>query len=688
MHDLSKLSKMAKKKQNEINLFARCEQFFQSKSNLILIISILLSLIISLLIFNKDVSNGGDDSGYIRNAYLFSHKMAFPSWHSSFYSMVLSLFISIFGLNIVALKCTSLIFSLGSLYFIQRFFIKYTNYSIAAFVVLSTSVSYLTCYYSSTTYTESFFILIQIIYIFYFLEFTHKYDDPKESFQKTWIHFLVLGIVVYLMFQTKSIALSIFIISIAYLLINKKFLNSIVFFLSAIFTHLIFSLYKKLSWDIKKVGFEDQLEAIMLKHPYKPQEGAEDLMGFVQRIWDNSELYLSKTFVKMLGFFPQDYRKSSAILTIVLYLIFAISGFIVIKKNKKLLYIILYLVGMIGSTFIFLQKIWDQERLIMIYFPFLLGIVAFFIFNLFDTQKMKKLQSIPLTFFALIFVLISVQSIKQVIKSNDLNKSNKEAFNSYTPDFQNYMLASKWAGENLPSNSKVLCRKPDMSWIASEGKDIFNGIFRLEYNNSDSTLVMFQQNKATHVIMGNLRGNPAKKTDKTINTVRNTLIYLTAARPACLTLLKEFGTDEKAYVFKIDLKEKVTVEEYYKNLDAALIVNPKNAKICDEKGGYLLSQNKPQEALKYYDFALIYTNDAVLFFNRGLCYFQLKKYSDALKDFKKACELKKDFNQSWYNLSLCYLMMKDYTNAKIALVKAKDTGFKDYAQLETQLSGI
>jgi hypothetical protein len=491
------------------------------------------------------------------------------------------------------------------------------------------------------------------------------------------------------MFQTKSISLSICVISIAYLLINKKHLNSIIYFLSFAFTHLFFSLYKRIFWDIKKVGFEDQLEAILLKQPYDPDKGPENFMGFIQRIWDNSELYLSKTFVKMLGIFPPEYRKINAAITIILLLIFAVSAFFIIRKNKKHLFITLYLVGMIGTTFVSLQKMWDQDRLIMIYFPFLIGVVAFFLYNLFDNKGLKKLQFVPLTIFAIIFISISVQSIKQITKKNATNNTNTEAFNSYTPDWQNYMLVCKWAGDNLPKDAIVLCRKPDMAWIASEGKDIFKGVFRLESENSDSTLAMFKRLKATHVIMGNLRTNPEKKTDRTINTIRNTLMYLTAIKPGCLKTLKEFGTDEQAYVFEINLNDKIKAEEYYKNLDAALIVNPKNAKICDEKGKYLLAQKKQVEAIKYYDFGITYSKkEPVLFFNRGLCYYQLGKFAEASTDFKKACELKPDFNQSWFNLSICYLMLKDYSNSKIALAKAKETGYKDYIQLENQLSRL
>ncbi|HPS13769.1 MAG TPA: hypothetical protein PLB87_10865, partial [Prolixibacteraceae bacterium] len=60
-------------------------------------------------------------------------------------------------------------------------------------------------------------------------------------------------------------------------------------------------------------------------------------------------------------------------------------------------------------------------------------------------------------------------------------------------------------------------------------------------------------------------------------------------------------------------------------------------------------------------------------------------YKEASADFKKACEMKANFNQSWYNLALCYLYVNDFTNSKVALSKAKETGFADYESLEREL---
>jgi hypothetical protein len=122
----------------------------------------------------------------------------------------------------------------------------------------------------------------------------------------------------------------------------------------------------------------------------------------------------------------------------------------------------------------------------MIYFPFLIGFVAFALYKILNQDKIKKFQFLFILFTGVILSLNIFQTSSQIVKKFEARKNNQGEFSSYTPDWQNYMQASEWAGKNLPSNAVVLCRKPEMSWLASDGKDIFNGIFRLEYNNADS----------------------------------------------------------------------------------------------------------------------------------------------------------------------------------------------------------
>jgi len=678
---------MKKKAKKEKILFNQIESFFQSKSNLIVIISLATSFVISMLLFNRDVSVGGDDSGYIKSAYDFVKGTSFPAFHSPFYSVVLSFFVLLFGVKIFLLKFVSILFNLGAIYMLSRFLKKHTNHTVTAFVTITCALNYLLNYYASTTYSESFFLLFQIAFIYFFLEVVHPSENSQRSSKQTIIYFILLGIASYLLFLTKTIALSVLFVSLFYILINKQYLNSIIYFFSATIFHFLLSFFKSAIWKTKNIGFEDQLETILLKSPYQPHLGKDDFMGFVQRFLDNSGLYLSKHFMKMIGIFPSDYSKTNIAITIIVYALLIGSAIYLIIKNKKLLYIVLFVTGLIGVTFVVLQKVWDQERMIMIHFPLMISIFAFGLYQFFDNQKRKNFQFLVILLLGTIVLLNGVRTVGQIQKKLDEKEFQKGDFDSYSPDWQNYMLASKWAGANLPKDAVVLCRKPEMSWIASSGKDIFSGVYRIEYQNADSIISLIKERKATHVILENFRVNPKKKTDKTITTIRNMLIYLTSQNPGCLKFIKEFGGDEKAYIFEINTEIPRNSDEYFVNLESAFIVNPKNVNLYIDKATKLKGQRRFDEALNLYTQGItLAPNEPYLYFNRGLAYFEIGKYKEALDDFTKATSFKDDFNQAWFNRAICLFYLQEYPNARTALEKAKTTGMKNYENFETMLS--
>jgi hypothetical protein len=678
---------MKKKAKTEKILFNQLESFFQSKSTWIIAISLVASFIISMVLFNRDVSTGGDDSGYIKSAYDFTRGIAFPSFHSPFYSIILSFFVLIFGVKVFLLKFVSILFNLGAIYFLFRFFKKYANSTIATFVAITTSINYLISNYASTTYSESFSLFFLIIFIYYFIELVNKTDNSKESFRNYWKHYLLFGVASYLLFLTKTVALAVTGASVIYLLINKQYKNSAIFLSSTVVFHFLLSFVKRLIWSTSKVGFEDQLELLRLKDPYKAQSGLEDFMGFVQRFWDNSLLYLSKHIMKMVGIFPTDYTKTSLFITVVIITLLLGSAVFIAIKNRKMIHVLLSVAGMIGVTFFVLQKNWDQERLIMIYFPLLIGFVFYALYLLFSSQQLKRFQFVVILLMGTVVVLNAKQTIFQIQKKQNDKRFENGEFGSYTPDWQNYMLACKWAGNNLPKDAVVLSRKPDMAWIASSGKDIFSGVYRIEYQNVDSVYNMVVEKKATHVILENFRLNPKKKTERTVTTIRNLLTYLNYKNPGCLKLVKEFGNDEKAYLFEINLNIQVNSEQYFQNLDNALIVNPKNTNIYIDKARYIRGKKGVDEALNVYAAGLsISPQDPYLLFNRGLLIFEKGNFKDALVDFKKATDFKPDFNQAWYNQAICQFYLKNYQDAKFALEKAKATGIKNFQQFEQTLS--
>lgn len=673
-------------KKNNMPLFERIESVLQKNQLIVIGISTFIAVIMSLLMFNPDVSLGGDDSGYIKAGHDFLKGKAFPTWHGSFYSILLSFFILILGVNVVALKFTSLIFFAASFYFTYRIFAKVANHTTAAFVVLTASVSCLLNKYAGTTFTEPFFIFIQSLFIFLFYNFLTKLENVKEDYKQIWKDTLFLGLITYIMIQTRSVSVAVFGVTLLFLLLNKNFKSSLLYGGFTIASHIIFNLYKRIFWNISSVGFEDQLNSVLLKNFYKPAAGNEDLAGLVQRFWDNSELYFSKHLAKMFGFRPLDTLYINSSWTIAIYIIFIVSVIIILMKNKKAGYLALYVAGMISLTFISLQKIWDQERLIMIYFPLITGIIFYALYTAF-IGKYKKYQIIPLIISGIVFTLIFAQSISYVSKYNPGKRFVSGSFSSYTPDWQNYMLASKWTADNLDKKAVVACRKPEMSWIASEGSEIFRGIYRVEYNLPDSAYNLLREMGATHVITASLRLDPRKKTGGIIKTVNNVVSLAAAKYPGCLTLIKEFGTDEKAYLFKIDFPGHTSGKEYLESLDAAMLVNPSNLFILQKKAEYFINLEDYKTALGYYDSAIaIGTDDKFIYFNRGYCYFQQSDYQNGIKDFQKAAELDPTFGHAWYNLAVCLFNTGDYRGSREALNKAKGTGFKNnFTVLETNL---
>lgn len=675
---------MAKnKKQKKKTLFERIEIFTHKNSKIILLISVAVSFILSLILFNPDVSIGGDDSMYIKSAFNFRHGIAFPSWHGSIYSIVLSVFIFVFGLNLIILKLISVVFSVLSLVFIQKALLKISNYTVSAIVVLATSLSLLLNIYASTTYTEPFFIFLQSLYIYLFINYITT-NNPSGS---AWKKMLIFSIISYLMFQTRTVALAVVGATIIYLLFEKQFRNSALYLIFIALLHSIFTLYKKLFWEIKHTGFEHQLETLLLKHPYKPYEGKENIMGFIQRIWDNSELYLSKHLMKMTGFKAIESRETNTILAIILLIVIFLSAILVIKKNKKALFLILYLVSIIGLTFISLQKIWDQDRLIIIYFPYILGIVFLGLWYLFQLKKLAKFQFLPLILSLILLFSISKQTVEGFKDYSHNNRFKSGEFNSYNTDWQNYMKAARWTSQNLSDTAVVACRKPGMAWISSKGVDIFKGIYNIEYENADSIIKTFENIGATHVIMANLRLDPRRKTVKTINTIRKSLTYISYKSPGSFELIKEFGIDEKAYLFKINFKNK-NKEEVLKNLDSDMIISPKNTNSYFMKGRFYYKNKQYEEALKYYKYPLTYLkNDAKIYYNIALCYYSMQDFENASENIIESIKYKKDDPDSWFYLSICYFNMQKIPEAKNAFSIAKRNGLKkDSSKFEAVLA--
>ena len=667
----SKSDAKAKKNAVDSDTFAvKIENFFVRHKSFFLYFSSGLAFVMALILFNPDVSVGGDDSAYIRFAHNFANGISFPSWQGPFYPIVLSPFIKFFGVNLVLLKLFSVLFFTGAIFFIFKFFDKNGNTFSAVVASIVSALSFTLTTYASTTYSEPLFMLLQSVYIFYLLTILNGLGDLENKnfvdiFKSEGLSLALLAVLTYIMYQTRSLAIIVIPFTILVFVLERCYKSAGVYSVFTVVAHLISWAYRKLVWNTSSVSFSAQLDSILLVNPYKPQAGAEKFGGFLQRILDNSQLYFSKHIMHFMGLKNMDDLSYGPVATFVISAILIGCGIYVWKHNRKLFYVFAYMFAMVFTTFVMLQKIWDQERLIMIYFPLMIGLVFYCLWHLLNKFKFTKL-AVGLGILEILLVA------GQTIKRGDFNVADNFSsgtYASYTDDWRNYMLASRWAGENLDDTCRILCRKPEMSWIASGGKNFFVGVNKVYSHQSDSMkFFLFDSLKVTHALLANLRLNPYLKNGKTITTIKYSLSALTAKYPYMLRTVKTFGTEEPAFIFAFDSTSTPPIE----NLDCAVYVNPQNLGAWQFMIKRYIDRGNFDKALEKIDEAEKFNNgNSTIMLMRAGCLISMHKYDDAIAELNKIIEKNPADNVALLNKSVAYFYKSEFKEAKKWLEEAK-----------------
>jgi hypothetical protein len=144
------------------DLFESVENWCR-KNQVTIIASILgVFTLFSLLLFNLRVSEGGDDSTYIIRAVNFINDGSYPSFQGPLYPMFLSLFVAVTGIKLGLLKITSFALMLVSMWLIYKTFKDKSAYTLLYASLLIISVSSYFIYFTSQTYSEALFLLLQI----------------------------------------------------------------------------------------------------------------------------------------------------------------------------------------------------------------------------------------------------------------------------------------------------------------------------------------------------------------------------------------------------------------------------------------------------------------------------------------------------------------------------------------------
>jgi hypothetical protein len=263
--------------------------------------------------------------------------------------------------------------------------------------------------------------------------------------------------------------------------------KNLIFSLSAsILVYVVFNVLKALIWPDSGVAYD--ITNYMAKNFYNPEQGLEDIRGYWNRLIVNSNIYISGFLYKFMGF-----RSSSdlplsqlPLLTIFTYVLFAVCIVAVFVKNKPLLFTGLYVGVMNFASFVLLQIIWQQDRLIMIYYPLMLLFLLAGLFYLLKNKGFDRFQWIYPVVLVAVFLGTFIHLKAKVSRNIPVLQQNIAGNDLYglTPDWENFVKMSRWADKNLPKNAVIVSRKPSISYIYT-GRE-FLGIFNVPLETADN----------------------------------------------------------------------------------------------------------------------------------------------------------------------------------------------------------
>jgi len=454
-----------------------------------------ITFLFSLLLFDPRVSLSGDDSFYIIRASEFIHSFKYPAFQGPLYPMVLSVFVAIFGISLVPLKVLSLVFVVGFMYLFFLAFRSRIPSTLLVISLLALSVNSFILYYSSQTYNEAFYLFVQMVLV---LVFFRSFIDSEKvvPFKQDIKRHLLLALCLLALALTKNIGYSAVFAVAGYFLLRgqwKNFLYSVVAFGVLV---IAFQGVKYMLWSDGGLQFSTQGSGLMNKDYYNPQAGKEDLAGFFTRLTDNSNLYLSKHFMSIIGLKKiVPVMTVSSIVSILIYLLAIGSLIITYRKNKYLFFTGLLTGTFLLISFVILQVKWDQNRLIIPAVPMLLLMLFSLIYYVSSIKEYKLLQvAVPV-----LALLVFFQSLAVTAATIKENQKVSGRYGGLTPDWRNYLKASEWAAANLPKEAIVACRKPSISFIYGKGRN-FYGIMQLPSYSTDVFLNNWMKNDSTYVM--------------------------------------------------------------------------------------------------------------------------------------------------------------------------------------------
>jgi hypothetical protein len=532
------------------SLFEKLDDWFEQHDKKMFYLVLFFSTLVSFLLFDSKVSAGGDDSSYIERAWSFIYEHKYPFFQGPAYPVSLALFVKIFGLNVIALKFFSVLCQFGFVFFTYKAFVKRIPYTVLYALLFFIAFNNYIQYYSSQTFTETFFLFLQSIAIYLTFKMIDTMDVNEgwiEGLKKNYLKWLLFGFMFLLLSLAKSVAFASILGVLAYFIINKNYKQAVYAIIAFL---LVRAVYQLISTSLYGANTSDQMELLLRKDLYKPEGGHEDFSGMIDRFFNNFNTYMSLHIYRIMNIRKTDTLEIIPALSYITAIILGICTFLSYKRNKYIFFSGIYFILLCIGIFFGVQATNMQDRLIIIVMPLIFMVLFYGAYEL--TKKSSGAQY-AVVLFSTIMLFVTVGKTLVLAKENSvaLKKNlSGDIYYGYTPDWENFLKMSKYCADSLPHDAQVLSRKPNMSFIYSNGKK-FVPQYIAPTTDADSVLMGWKKLNVTYVLLAKLRKDPKKNNGEVINTIHRMLGPVYQKYPQKVKLVKTIGTVESCELYQL-----------------------------------------------------------------------------------------------------------------------------------------
>ena len=297
----------AKKVSTSTNtLYDKLALYFKRKK--LFTVIIITGIFLSVINFNARISEAHDDSLYIEAGYRYVHE--FPNYYytsnAPMYPMFLALLTLIFGTNLIVFKLFSMLFFVLGAILYYRAIDKKVPEVLKYFVFVFLCTNHLVIYFSSQTFSEAFYMLVQAVFLYFFLNYNFGDNPLKGDIRTEYKKWLMIGFLMMVLTLAKNILIFGIAAIILFYVFQKEYRKAAISLVSFGIFKTLYEVIKSLIWGESAIQYKSQMGILLNKDPYDASKGQEDIAGFIGRFTDNIGLYLGKRFYQILGFMNEE----------------------------------------------------------------------------------------------------------------------------------------------------------------------------------------------------------------------------------------------------------------------------------------------------------------------------------------------------------------------------------------------